>query len=147
MRKNLYTCISALVLISIGGCYFDQEQLIDVFDDQPAVLHAIANPFIPPPGIPNAEDCDVPPQPISLPFPAYPEELRRKRAHGEVTILFIIDSLGVTKDPQILFASDTLFAQAVLASFPSWKIAPAKNAGKPVTCFKRHTIEFTLSRR
>jgi TonB family protein len=135
-----------VALVSIWGCYIDQEQLINLFDDQPVALHAISNPFTPPPGIPSAEDCDVPPQPISFPFPAYPDALRRKRAQGEVEIYFIIDSSGTHKNPLILFASDTLFAQSVLASFPSWKIAPAQNKGQPVTCFKRHTFEFSLNR-
>jgi TonB family protein len=136
-----------LVCCGIGlmlGCFADQEALVDLFSNEPPVLHEINAPVTPPEGIPNADSCDVPPQPIQMDFPAYPEALRQKRVEGQVTLLFIIDSLGNQQEPQIAFATDSLFAQSVLQSFDKWKLAPAQIDGKPVTCYKRHTFEFVL---
>jgi outer membrane biosynthesis protein TonB len=145
MPNHLVKIATLMVVPLLLNCYIDQERIAGNFIDTPTELHTIRNVATLPPGIPNANDCDVPPQPIKVPFPPYPEVLRQKRIDGSVTFLFIIDSLGTARDPQILFATDSLFATAVLESFPGWKIVPAQIKGQPVTCYKQHTFDFELT--
>lgn len=155
IQKHQQTVLSVTILAILlwnTNCVIDKYTLQNLSTlsgpaDDTLKLNEIRNPEIPPEGIRSEFDLDVPPRPVSIPDPEYPEKLRYKRVEGSVKLLFIIDSTGTVTDPQILYATDSLFAESVLKSIPSWKVAPGEIEGNPVSCYKKHTFDFILGSR
>lgn len=94
----------------------------------------------------DVANLDQRPEPRFQPRPVYPFDLRRAGVSGEVTVGFIVDANGDTRDAYIVRATGREFETAVLQIVPKWKFAPGKKAGAAVNTRVTITIPFTLGR-
>jgi TonB family protein len=120
------------------------DQLLEQMDNTPVELVEVRNTVEIPDGLPSSEELQVPVQPLQTPPADYPERLRKKSVEGKATVLFVVDSTGALLNPQIEYATDTSFAQSLLKAVQSWRVAPGQDDGRPVSCYKRLTIDFAL---
>lgn len=91
-------------------------------------------------------------QPVRLrsgqPGPRYPELLRSAGVQGQVTMQFVVDTLGVADRNSftILEASHPLFAVAVREALGRQRFAPAEAGGRPVKQLVVQTFVFNIHR-
>jgi TonB family protein len=148
-RSHILLSLSAVLCI-LAGCGAEGaldrfgERIMESLDTTPMPLAEVNNPRTPPPGMPCSDSLDYPMRPVTTPSAAYPEHLRKKSVQGKATVFFIVDSTGAVVEPSVTYATDTAFAQSVLAAVKTWKIEPCEIDGKPVSCYKKITIDFAL---
>lgn len=77
---------------------------------------------------------DTPVSVITLLRPQYPDSLRARNAHGEVVILFVVDTTGHVErgSARVLRTTHAAFAKAALATLPAARLTPAVRQGKHV---------------
>lgn len=88
-------------------------------------------------------------KPISLAAlkPEYPFRAKRMGIEGHVTVQFLVDREGKTRDITIVAAEPKgVFDQAVRNTVPRWRFKPGKKAGRPVDTWVEMTIRFELER-
>lgn len=86
-------------------------------------------------------DLDQKPRPIYQPGPTITDPMR-KRAPGQVYIIFIVNQEGRVTDPIVQSSTDPIFDKAALDAIKNWKFEPGKRAGKPVRFRMRVPITF-----
>ncbi len=96
----------------------------------------------------EAADDDKPDLPDASPSayeqvsPVYPDELISTRIEGSVTVQFVVDGSGKTRDASVLRSSDPRFETSALAAIAQWKFLPGRRQGKEVPMRVSLTIEF-----
>lgn len=76
--------------------------------------------------------------------PQYPFEMRRARQEGVVTVGFIVDPAGATRELYVVRSSRKEFEQAALVAVAKWKFKPGTVDGRPVYVKMQVPISFTL---
>ncbi|MCA8957199.1 MAG: energy transducer TonB [Planctomycetes bacterium] len=69
----------------------------------------------------------------------------RKRAPGEVSLLFRVDAQGRVVRPRVESSTDPVFDEPALAAIRKWRFQPARHKGKPVSSAVRQKIRFPRS--
>ena len=71
----------------------------------------------------------VPAKRIKGDAPSYPEEGRRLRLQGSVTVDILVDETGQVQDPHIIESAGEVLDRAVLESVRHWRYDPARKNG------------------
>jgi TonB family protein len=74
----------------------------------------------------------VPAKRIKGDAPSYPEEGRRLRLQGSVTVEMLVDEMGQVQDPHIIESAGEVLDRAVLGSVRHWRYEPARKNGVKV---------------
>lgn len=85
---------------------------------------------------------DQQPRPRMKPDPAYPPEMRRVGATGEVEVEFIIDSHGRVHSVSVVRSSHPAFEAPVLATVQNWTFRPGRKGGRDVDTRVRQLVTF-----
>jgi TonB family protein len=78
------------------------------------------------------DTVDVPPRRIKGDAPAYPEEGRRLRLQGSVTVDLLVDETGQVQDAHITESAGEVLDRPVLESVRHWRYEPARKNGVKV---------------
>ena len=89
------------------------------------------------------DEVDVKAHPISVPTPVYPEEAKKKRIEGKVTLKVVVNVDGSVSDVSVLEGPE-IFHQAAIDAALHWQFRPAEHNGKVVPVWMVMTIEFSL---
>ncbi|HET9225827.1 MAG TPA: energy transducer TonB [Thermoanaerobaculia bacterium] len=81
---------------------------------------------------------------ISGALPKYPEEARKARVSGVVTLEAVIDEQGNVTDVKVLKGLPMGLDQAAIDAVKTWKFKPATLDGKPVKVYYTLTVTFTM---
>ena len=97
--------------------------------DQPLFEFQVEKPVLPRDGNPN---------------PKYPSILETSRVEGDVTVQFVVDTLGKAEMNtfKIIKASNELFAQEIRRVLPFWRFYPAEAGGHKVKQYVQLPIRF-----
>jgi protein TonB len=97
------------------------------------------------PGGATGESVDRLPRILEKVKPAYPEQARRLRRTGVVTLRFLVDAEGRVRQPKVVEAAPAgLFEDSALAAVRRWRFAPAMRQGRPVAVWLILPVRFTL---
>jgi TonB family protein len=91
-----------------------------------------------------ATDVKTPPQPVEAPAVRYPEVLLAQSVEGTAELSFVVSSMGVPGEIQVLAASDPAFGEAAVAAVKRLRYVPALRAGKRVPCKVEQTFFFRI---
>lgn len=100
---------------------------------------------------PSAEESimtlpvDYAPRPVEQVRPTYPPELRGAKIEGEARIAIVIDSDGVVRNPEVVFATRPEFGQAALEAVIQWKFLPGIKGGRKVNTRLVVPIVFSIN--
>jgi protein TonB len=86
-------------------------------------------------------DLDQKPRAVYQPGPRLTKEVRKK-APGQVYIIFIVDKQGRVENPIIQKSTDPVFEKPALAAIKQWKFEPGKRNGQAVRF--RMRVPFTF---
>lgn len=97
--------------------------------DQPLFEFQVEKPVLPKDGNPN---------------PKYPSILESSRVEGDVTVQFVVDTLGKAEMTsfKVIKASNELFAQEIRRVLPFWRFYPAEAGGHKVKQYVQLPIRF-----
>ena len=94
----------------------------------------------------NLKDLDQQPQDRGIKaLPVYPSEMKRQSISGSVTLLFIVDSNGDTRDITVVTSTNREFETPAIQAVQKWKYRPGKKAGKNVNTRVSQEITFNLN--
>ncbi len=85
----------------------------------------------------------VPPSPVNMPMPAFPEGLDVLSIQGAVTAEFTIDEKGRPGEVTILSTTHSELEPAVKAAIAGWQFKPAEINGIPVAQKVQVPVQFT----
>jgi periplasmic protein TonB len=92
-------------------------------------------------------EVDEKPMSLAALKPDYPFSAKRRGIEGYVTVQFLVDREGRTRDLKIVAAEpEGVFDQAVRSTVPRWRFKPGKKAGRAVETWVERTIRFELGR-
>jgi protein TonB len=74
--------------------------------------------------------------------PTYPAELRKVKAEGVVSLIFIVDETGRVVNPKVEKATRPEFEKPALDAVRQWRFEPAMKGGKRVSCRMRVPMRF-----
>jgi periplasmic protein TonB len=80
------------------------------------------------------------------PRPNFPFELKRARISGQVTLLFIVDSTGEVRDPQVLNSSHREFEPEAIKAILKARFRPGEKSGTPVNTRMQQTMVFNAAK-
>ncbi len=87
-------------------------------------------------------DLEERPQPSAQFPPAYPNEMRRAKVEGSVTLAFVVDESGRVEDPRVEKSSHPEFERSALEAIRKWKFRPGRKDGQPVRAYLVQTFRF-----
>ncbi len=87
------------------------------------------------------------PRPISQVTPVYPVELQRARVGGTVVLKFVVASDGTTSRISVESSDHPGFEQPAVTAVRRWRFQPGERDGKPVSCWVRIPIPFSVGGR
>ena len=93
----------------------------------------------------SLRELDRIPVPLQTVSPAYPEQLARSGAVGEITVDFFIDERGAVRLPFVSGQADPLLAELAVAAVRQWKFEPPTRRGQPVLVHVRQLFRFSGS--
>ncbi len=93
----------------------------------------------------NIADLDNPPQARFQPGPNYPFEMRRAGISGEVTVAFIVDSVGNVVEAYAVKSTQREFESPAVQAVMKWKFKPGRKGGRAVNTKMQVPIVFNLS--
>jgi periplasmic protein TonB len=93
----------------------------------------------------NLAELDQKPQPLFQAPPAYPVEMRQRKAQGQVTVLFVVDAMGRVQLPKIEASSHPAFEKPALDAIRQWRFEPGVRGGHKVQSRMRVPIRFAFS--
>lgn len=86
----------------------------------------------------------IPPKPLHVEDPEYPENWRKSRVPGEVSLHFVVDDHGVVRFPKVDVSTAPEFTAATIDAVSNWHFQPAKLNGQPVAVLVSTTTVFRL---
>ncbi len=91
---------------------------------------------------------NVEPKPLYIKQPKYPRKAALKGKGGYVTMEFVIDPNGFTKDLTVIKDSNEKygFAEAASKVMSEWRFAPKYENGIPVDATVRYTMQFKIQK-
>jgi protein TonB len=92
----------------------------------------------------SVEELDKKPEPISRVDPVYPMALRKARAEGIVTLIFIITEEGRVEDARVETSSRPEFEKPALDAIRKWRFRPGTKEGQAVRAFVRQPLRFRV---
>lgn len=96
-------------------------------------------------GIYELSDLDTPPRALAQMRPLYPSRARARRIEGSVTLTFVVDADGTTRDIDVVAAQPAgVFEEAARRAAVRWRFSPGIRNGEPVPVRVRQTIRFQL---
>lgn len=90
----------------------------------------------------SAADLEERPQAAAQVPPAYPNELRRAKVEGSVTVAFVVDESGMVEDPRVEKSTHPEFEKAALDAIRKWRFRPGRKEGQPVRSYIVQTFRF-----
>lgn len=90
----------------------------------------------------SAADLEERPQAAAQVPPAYPNELRRAKVEGSVTVAFVVDETGMVEDPRVEKSSHPEFEKAALDAIRKWRFRPGRKEGQAVRSYIVQTFRF-----
>jgi TonB family protein len=90
--------------------------------------------------------CVTPPRQTHAPKAKYPENERKARHQGVVTLGVVVGSDGVPRDISVLSSLSPDFDKAAIDALRQWKFSPATKDGKPVAVRIAVDVDFDLTR-
>lgn len=87
------------------------------------------------------------PRAISQVSPVYPIELQRARIGGTVYLRFVVGSDGTTSRISVERSDHPGFEDAAVTAVRRWRFHPGERDGKPVACWVRIPIPFSVGSR
>lgn len=91
-------------------------------------------------------NLDQRPEPRFQPRPVYPPSLKRAGVSGDVTVGFIVDASGDTRDAYIVRSTQREFEAAVLDAVARWKFKAGRKGGVAVNTRVEIPIPFSLQK-
>ncbi len=88
-------------------------------------------------------EVEVEPHPMDIVTPVYPEEAKKKKIEGKVTLQVVVNVDGSVSDVRVLEGPE-VFHQAVIDAALQYRFRPAKHNGKAVPVRMIMPIEFSL---
>lgn len=92
----------------------------------------------------QASDFDERPVPVKAVAPKYPEEMRREKITGIVTLRLVVDENGDVIEKSVTKSTRSDFDGAALAAIDQWKFKPARKGGAAVRATITLPIKFTI---
>ena len=89
------------------------------------------------------DEVEVKPHPIDIVTPVYPEEAKKKKIEGKVTLKVVVDVDGSVSDVSVLKGPE-IFRQASIDAALQFRFKPAEHKGKVVPVWMVMPIEFSL---
>ncbi len=93
----------------------------------------------------DVADLEKRPEAISQVAPTYPQELRKAKIEGMVTILFVLDEKGRVEEPRVENASRPEFEKPALEAIRKWRFSPGLKDGQPVRTYIRIPMRFRVA--
>jgi len=90
----------------------------------------------------SAADLEERPQPTAQTPPTYPNELRRAKVEGSVTVAFVVDENGRVEDARVEKSSHPEFEKSGLEAIRKWRFRPGRKDGQPVRTYLVQTFRF-----
>jgi periplasmic protein TonB len=90
-------------------------------------------------------DLDKQPELVGFIRPAYPNDMRKAKVEGKVTILFVLTEDGRVEDPRIEGSTRPEFEKPALDAVRKWKFRPGTRGGEAVRTYMKLPIAFRLS--
>ncbi len=88
---------------------------------------------------------DSPPVLVTYVKPIYPWRARELGIEGTVVVRIFVDERGIVRRVKIVKSSPPgVFERSVLEAVKSWKFIPARDGGRPVSCWIEKPIRFKL---
>jgi protein TonB len=85
----------------------------------------------------------TPPEPISLPPPAYPAAAKAANIEGTVIVKYVVNEDGTTGGVQAVKGPPELF-DAAMSAVRAWRYKPALSEGRPVAVQKIAKLPFRI---
>ena len=86
----------------------------------------------------------TPPRLVSRVRPEYPEQARKARLEGQVSMRVVIAEDGTIADVTTLRSTNLLFEDTALRSVKPWRYEPARLGSEPVAVYFTVVVEFRL---
>jgi len=107
-------------------------------------------PPLPPPPLPSGaydlSAVDQIPQPRGIRATlVYPAEMKHQGITGEVTLVFIVDTNGNTRDITVVKSTNKAFNKSAIETVKQWKFRPGKKNGRYVNTRMQIPIVFNLT--
>lgn len=90
-------------------------------------------------------DLEKKPELIAAVPPQYPQELRKAKVEGSVTLVFLLDETGRVEDPRVENSSRVEFEKPALEAVRRWKFRPGMKDGEPVRTYMRLPMRFRVN--
>jgi periplasmic protein TonB len=87
---------------------------------------------------------DQPPVLVHTASPAYPEQARKQKLEGTVTVRVMVNTDGLVEDAVVLRSSDPIFNEAAIEAAKQMLFRPGRLEGKAVRCAVAIPIQFVL---
>ena len=89
------------------------------------------------------DEVEEKPDPINIVTPVYPEEAKKEKIEGKVTLKLVVNVDGSVSDVSVLEGPE-VFHQAAIDVSLQWRFKPGKHNGKVVPVWVVMPIEFSL---
>jgi protein TonB len=93
----------------------------------------------------DVSELDKPPTLVASVSPSYPNDLRKKRVEGSVTLVFLLDETGRIEDARVENSSHPGFEQPALDALRKWRFKPGTKEGTPVKTHMRLPMNFKIA--
>ena len=92
----------------------------------------------------NVADLEKRPEAVSQVAPTYPEELKKAKVEGVVTLLFVLDETGRVEDPRVENSTRPEFEKPALDAIRKWRYSPGMKDGQAVRTYIKVPIRFRM---
>ncbi|MCW5558786.1 MAG: energy transducer TonB [Verrucomicrobiae bacterium] len=90
----------------------------------------------------SAAELEERPQAVARTDPAYPNEMRKARVEGTVTLAFVVDEAGRVEEARIEKSSHPDFEKPALEAIRKWRFRPGMKDGQAVRAYLLQTFRF-----
>lgn len=93
----------------------------------------------------NVADLEKRPEPVTQVAPAYPQDLRKAKVEGVVTLVFVLDEKGRVEEPRVENATRPEFEKPALEAIRKWRFSPGMKDGQAVRTYIRLPMRFRVT--
>jgi len=91
----------------------------------------------------DVSELEKRPEPVSQGAPAYPQEMRKAKIGGVVTLVFVLNEEGRVEDPRVENSSRPEFEKPAIEAIRKWRFRPGMKDGQNVRTYIRYPLRFT----